>query len=143
MTTLLLGYQKGDAVSKDIVEKLGLKKEKIYVVDFFASWCGSCKKEMPHLSQASERANKRKIEFIGIDVDEDIAKGKSFQKELREDKKLTFKVIDDPKNEIIKEFDPIGMPALFFIKDLKVADALLGATDDIDKKIENILKGLK
>jgi len=143
MGTLLFGYQKGESISPNIIQKLELSKDKVYVIDFFASWCGSCKKEMPHLSKVNDTINKNKIEFIGVDVDTDLSKGESFQKELRDAKKLTFKVVNDPKNEIIKEFDPIGMPALYFVKDLKVVDALLGAQDDIDKKIKDILKGLE
>ena len=142
MTALLFGYQKGDVVSKDIATKLNLQKNKVYVIDFFASWCESCKKEMPHLSSIYNKIDKKRVGFIGVDVDEDINQGKNFQKELRDANKLTFKVIDDPKNEIIKEFNPIGMPALFFIKENRVVEMILGARDNIDEEVDEILKGL-
>ena len=142
-SSLLFSYQKGDVVSQDIQDKLNIKENKIYIIDFFASWCASCKKEMPYLSKINDTINKEKVEIIGIDVDEDIKKGQSFQKELKDANKLNFKVIDDPKSEIIKAFNPVGMPALFFIKNDKVADSILGAKDDIDKIILNELKGLE
>lgn len=142
-STLLFSYQKGDVVSQDIQNTLNIKENKIYIIDFFASWCASCKKEMPYLSKINDTINKEKIEIIGIDVDEDIKKGQSFQKELKDANKLNFKVIDDPKSEIIKAFNPVGMPALFFIKNDKVAGSILGAKDDIDKIILNELKGLE
>jgi len=142
-SSLLFSYQKGDVVSQDIQDKLSIKENKIYIIDFFASWCASCKKEMPYLSKINDTIDKEKIEIIGIDVDEDIKKGQSFQKELRATNTLNFKVINDPKSEIIKAFNPVGMPALFFIKNDKVASSILGAKDDIDKIILHELKGLE
>ena len=139
LSSLLFSYQKGDKLSQDIQDKLTIKNDKVYIIDFFASWCVSCKKELPHLSKLNPTLDKKITEIIGIDVDEDIKKGQSFQKELD----LNFRVIDDFKSEIIKEFNPIGMPAIFFIKDSKVVDSIVGAKDKIDTIIKQKLKNLK
>ncbi len=138
-TTLLFGYQKGDRVSANIIQKLHLQKEKIYIIDFFASWCHSCKKELPLLLKAYADVNHTKVELIGIDVDEDITKAKKFQQTFD----LNFSVINDPKGEIIEVFNPVGIPALYFIKAHKVRAMLLGAQDHIDQKITHILKELE
>ena len=138
VSTLLFGYQKGDMVSPTISKKLDLKNDKIYIIDFFASWCGSCKEEMPLLIKASQEMDKSKFELIGVDVDEELAKGEAFQKELN----ISFRVVNDPKNEIIKAFDPLGMPSLYAIKEGKVVDFLFGAKDNIDKLIADELKEL-
>jgi thiol-disulfide isomerase/thioredoxin len=138
VSTLLFGYQKGDMVSPTISKKLDLKNDKIYIIDFFASWCGSCKEEMPLLIKASQEMDKSKFELIGVDVDEELAKGEAFQKELN----ISFRVVNDPKNKIIKAFDPLGMPSLYVIKEGKVVDFLFGAKDNIDKLIADELKEL-
>jgi len=143
LTTLLFSYQKGDTLSQNIQGKLTIKQDKIYIVDFFASWCPSCEKEMPYISKVNNLINKEKIEIIGVCVDEDINMGQKFQEELKQNNALNFKVIDDTKGEIIKEFNPVDMPALFFIKENKVVDSIIGAKDNIDKVILEILKGLK
>ena len=135
---LLFGYQKGDVVKPDIAQKLDLKSDKIYIIDFFASWCGSCKEEMPLLIKASKEMDKSKFELIGVDVDEELSKGKAFQKELN----ISFRVVNDTKNEIVKAFDPVGMPSLYVIKDGKVVDFLFGAKDNIDKLIADELNKL-
>jgi thiol-disulfide isomerase/thioredoxin len=79
VSTLLFGYQKGDMVSPTISKKLDLKNDKIYIIDFFASWCGSCKEEMPLLIKASQEMNKSKFELVGVNIDEELAKGEAFQ----------------------------------------------------------------
>ncbi len=139
LSSLLFSYKAGDQISKSLQGKLNITKEKIYIVDFFASWCPSCEKEMPYISKVNNIINKDKIEIIGVGVDENIKEGMAFIEKLN----INFRVINDPKNEIIKEFDPIGMPAIFFIKNNRVVDSIIGAKNDIDQVILNKLKILK
>jgi len=141
--SLLFSYQEGDTLSPKMQNSLNLQKDKIYIVDFFASWCNSCEKEIPYISKVSERVDPAKVEVIGIDVDKNIEKAKAFQKELKSKNSLSFRVINDPKNNIIKEFKPIGMPALFYIKDAKVLKVIYGAVDNIDEVIFEDLKRLQ
>ena len=135
----LWGYQPGDTVSAETVQRLGLEKGKSYVIDFFASWCVSCRHELPLVEKVSRQLDGTKSEVIGVDVDEDVNSGVSFQKELG----LTFRVIDDPKGEIIQRFDPVGMPALYIIKNKKVTKVILGAKENIDRLITAALKESK
>ncbi len=141
-SSLLFSFQIGDKISQNVQNKLNIKEDKVYIIDFFASWCPSCEKEMPYISKVNETINKDNIEIIGVGVDEEIKNGEAFVKKLTDANKLNFKIIYDPKNELIKEFNPIGMPALYFIKNTKVIDQIIGAKDDIDKIILNKLKDL-
>jgi len=138
MTLSLFGYQKGESVSPNILEKLNLQPDKTYIIDFFASWCESCKKEMPLLIKVSKEIDKSKFELIGVDVDEKLSDGKEFQRDLN----ISFRVINDPKNEIIKAFNPLGMPSLYVVKNGKVIDFLFGAKDNIDELILEEIKEL-
>ena len=137
--TLLFSYQKGDTITQEMQGTLGMQKDKIYIVDFFASWCNSCEKEIPYISKVEQKIDSTKVEIIGVDVDKDINKAKAFQSELKSKNALTFRVINDPQNKIIKEFKPIGMPALFYVQNAKVLKIIYGAVDNID---EVILKDL-
>lgn len=138
--SLLFSYQKGDEVNLGLQKTLGMNESKIYIVDFFASWCSSCEKEIPYISKVHKKVDATKVEIIGVDVDKDIKKAKAFQEDLKSKNSLTFRVVNDPMNNIIKEFKPIGMPALFYVQSGKVVDVIYGAIDNID---EVILKDLK
>ena len=143
LSSLLFSYQEGDTISQNIQTKLNIKEDKIYIIDFFASWCKSCKKEIPYISKVYQKVDSSQVEIIGIDVDKDIEKAKSFQKELKSKNALTFRVINDPQNSIVKEFNPIGMPALFYIQNNKVVHMIYSAVDNIDEIILNDLKRLQ
>ena len=144
LLTNLFGYEKGDVIEQNIASHIGCtEKNKVYVIDFFASWCGSCKKEIPLISQANANIDKSKAEIIGIDVDKKVNQGIEFQQALKNKGQLNFKVINDPQNLIIAEFAPIGMPTLYYVKNRKIIDIITGAVDNIDTKILHDLKGIK
>lgn len=132
----LWAYQSGDTVAPEVGKKLGLQSNKTYVIDFFASWCISCKHELPLIEKLSRTLRTKNIEVIGVDVDENLQQAKAFQQELG----LTFPVVNDPKGEVIKRFDPVGMPAVYIVKNAKVTHMILGAKDHIDQLILAALK---
>lgn len=139
----LLAYDKDDTISSDISSHLGCTQDKVYIIDFFASWCGSCKKELPLISKVNSQIDKNKVEIIGIDVDKSVQKGIDFQNRLKADGNLNIRVINDPQNLVIAEFKPIGMPTLYFIKHNKIIDIITGAVDDIDEVILNKLREME
>ena len=140
LLTNLFAYNKGDYISDAMAKHLSCKGDKVYIIDFFASWCGSCKKEIPLISKVNNKIDSNKVEIIGIDVDKDINTGLSFQKKLKENGDLNFRVINDPSNSVISEFKPVGMPTLYYVKNKKVLGIVTGAVDNID---ELIIKNLE
>ncbi len=134
-TWSLMAYSAGDIVDKSVVEKLGLKKDKLYVIDFFASWCHSCKKELPMIAKVH---NEKVVEVIGINVDKDASKGQAFVSKSN----ISFKVIYDTDQKLISLFNPIGIPALYYVKNAKVLGSHIGAIKEIDKVIKEEVKGL-
>lgn len=138
-TTPALAYKVGDKLDTDVMSKLNIdpnNPNKITLVDFFASWCTSCKKELPLLNNIAIDTNK--VAIIGVDTDKNITKGKAFQKAL----KLTLPVYNDTSQSVVKKFSPFGMPALYYIKNGTVVKIRQGALPHIDKKVAKDLQQL-
>ena len=138
-TITLIALESGDILPPLATEKLSLQNDKVYIIDFFASWCHSCEKELPLINKLNSTIDKNTTEIIGVDVDENIEEGKTFQKELA----LNFKVINDANNEIIGAFNPVGMPSVFIVKNGKIITVIAGAKENIDNYILEGLKELK
>ena len=88
--------QVGKWVQGEAVKEI--EKGKVYVVEFWATWCGPCKATIPHLNELHTKL-KDKIIFIGQNVWEEDATGvEPFVKKMGD--KMTYRVaLDDTKAE--------------------------------------------
>jgi len=133
---------RGDTLSPELSKKLNLDPNKITLVDFFASWCVSCRIELPEVDALSKELTNQpigdKVDFIGVQVDEEADVAAAFLKEIN----LSFNVVDDQSQQVIGEFEPIGMPALYYIKNNQVLGIRFGAIPHIGQVIRNDLKQL-
>lgn len=62
--------------------KLSQFKGKYVVLDFWASWCKDCRKDLPNIKAAYERFSKAGVQFIGISFDEEKEKWEGAIKEF-------------------------------------------------------------
>ncbi|NOI67419.1 TlpA disulfide reductase family protein [Vibrio sp. 99-8-1] len=120
-------YQEGDTLSKEVLIRLNIDSSELTIVDFFAEWCVSCKEELPEVNQLAHELEGTGVSIKGVDVDESVEVGLQFQKQLG----LTFPVVNDPNQELIAEFKPIGMPALYYIYQGQVLKIRFGAINHI------------
>ena len=118
-----------------------LEKEKTTILSFFASWCPSCKKELPQLAKLHAAYQKQGIEIIGIDVDKKLEDAHKFQEKMKEH--LPFKVLNDTSNTIVGEYKPLGMPAIFIVKNNEVCATIFGAEEHLEERLEKELQTCK
>ena len=57
-------------------------KGKVVLVDFWASWCGPCRREMPNLVEAYAQYKGKNFEIVGVSLDQDAAAWKESIKKL-------------------------------------------------------------
>lgn len=57
-------------------------KNKVVLVDFWASWCGPCRREMPNLVEAYKQYKKKGLEIVGVSLDRNADDWKKAIKDL-------------------------------------------------------------
>ena len=70
--------------------------DKVYIVEFWATWCGPCVQAIPHLNEIYKKNKAKGLVVIGSNVGEDAATVSTFVKGMAG--KMTYNVaVDDPK----------------------------------------------
>jgi len=68
------------------------KGKKVYVIEFWATWCPPCRASIPHLTELQKKFNSKNVVFVGVS-DELLDEVKPFVKEQGE--KMDYNVAVD------------------------------------------------
>jgi peroxiredoxin len=83
----------------------------VVMINFWASWCGPCREEMPLLQQIHERYEALGFTLLGINVEEDSAVAQAWLHE----RPVSFPILYDPKNRVSKLYDVVAMPSTVLV----------------------------
>ncbi|XVJ58551.1 MAG: TlpA family protein disulfide reductase [Tepidisphaera sp.] len=88
-------------------------KNKIVMVDFWATWCHPCMEEMPHIAEAYDKFASQGLEVLGVSIDGagDAAKIKSTLKS----KKMSWLHIHDTNSAISRLYAVTSIPRAFLV----------------------------
>ena len=95
----------GDTVS------LASLKGKVVMLNFWASWCGPCRQEMPLVEQMHKRYSALGFTLVGVNVD---ANSKDAEEWLTKTP-VTFPVLFDRESKVSAMYDVKAMPSTVFI----------------------------
>ena len=93
--------------------KLSDFKNKVILLDFWASWCLPCRKEMPELIKFYDKHKKEGFIIIGVNIDDHSENIKKFIDKLSP--KPNFPILWDPNKEIPAKYNIEAMPTTIFI----------------------------
>jgi thiol-disulfide isomerase/thioredoxin len=140
----------------EIVKTIAAQKGKVVVMDCWATFCGPCKKEFPHLIELSNKYSQDKVQCVslsfdnnGVDpIEKNLPKIKEFLVEQKASKLLNFVTEDESDLLYDKErLDFVAIPAVFvydkqgkLIKrfDNSVKDAKPFTYADVEKLVEEL-----
>jgi thiol-disulfide isomerase/thioredoxin len=88
-------------------------KGQVVMLNFWASWCGPCRQEMPLLENIYKKYNKMGFTLIGVNVEPDSKDAEGFLKGLQVP--VSFPVIYDKDSTVSKAYDVQGMPSTVII----------------------------
>ena len=113
-------------------------KGKIVLVNFWATWCGPCRSEMPYIQQIYEEWSEDELVLLSINVGESADDVTSFM----QDNGLSFPVLLDREGESYIRYGALGLPTTLFIdKEGLLQDGMVGAFRSTEQ-IESILNQL-
>jgi peroxiredoxin len=121
--------------------RLGEQRGRVVLVNFWATWCGPCRQEMPHLNKLYDKYKSSGFVLLGVNVDEDTRQAASVASKLG----VKFPVLPDNDKRVSKQYDLSAMPSTVLIdRDGRVRylhrGYQSGYEDTYDRQIRELLK---
>jgi len=121
-----IGSQAPDFVLVDLEGKkhqLSDYRGKGVFLNFWATWCKPCEKEMPYMNELYPEYKEKGVEILAVDADETEVAVKSF----RDQYKLSFPILIDKGNKVLNTYGVGPIPATYLIdKNGKVVKIFIG-----------------
>ncbi len=91
--------------------KLSSYAGKVVVIDFFASWCEPCMRELPELEKLHRGLATTGVVFLGVSLDKERKNAEALVKRFG----LSFSVVHDPEGKVAEAYDPPKMPSTYVV----------------------------
>jgi len=124
-------------------QNLALQEQRgrVVLINFWATWCGPCKQEMPHLNRLHEKYRSAGLVLLGINIDDDPRNGIAGAAKLG----LKFPVLLDADKRVSRLYDLSSMPSTVVIdRDGRVRYLHRGYREgyelDYEQQIRELLK---
>ena len=83
----------------------------VVMINFWATWCGPCRKEMPHLEALHQRYKDLGFTLLGVNVEDDERGALKYLEETP----VSFEILFDPGNRVSEMYDVVAMPSTVMV----------------------------
>ncbi|KXH79748.1 peroxiredoxin [Sporosarcina sp. HYO08] len=134
-----VGLKQGDlppdftlpTLSGEEVKLSDLQGKKV-ILNFWASWCGPCRAEMPHMEKYYKKyKEKDNVEIVAVNLSTTERRGLKGVKEFKDSYKLTFPILLDEEGWAIDAYQIKPIPTTYLIHtDGTIAHKIVGPMDE-------------
>jgi thiol-disulfide isomerase/thioredoxin len=133
-----LNFTLKDIENKEV--KLSSLKGKVLLLDFWATWCGPCKVEIPWFIEFQQKYGKDGLQVVGVSIDDTLDKLKPYATQM----KMNYTVLQGLDQEAMQDaYGPLfGIPVTVLIsRDGKMCHKHVGLSskDAFEKEIKSLL----
>jgi peroxiredoxin len=119
--------------------RLQEQRGQVVLVNFWATWCGPCRQEIPHLNRLHEKYRASGFQVLGVNIDDDARAATELATRLG----VKFPVLLDTDKKASRLYDMSAMPATVVIdRDGRVRYIHRGYRDGFEKAYEQQIRGL-
>lgn len=129
VSEISLPDQKGNNIN------LSSLKGKVVLIDFWASWCGPCRRSEPALKKLYEKYQPQGFEIYGISVDEDKFAWKTA---IKQDK-INWLHVNDEKGEVASKWNVMFIPNTYLLDKTGKVVAVNPSHEQLDALIQKLL----
>lgn len=102
----------------------------VVLINFWATWCGPCKREMPGIEKVFKRYKNQGLTVIAISIDSEKSAILNFLKSIP----LSFPILHDPEIEVSKRYKVYAYPTSFLIdRNGIIREKFIGEEDWLDE----------
>ncbi len=121
--------------------KIGGAQDKVYLVDFWATWCAPCRQSMPFFQELHEEFGKRGLEVVGIALESGTEQEvRAFIKPLG----ITYRVVVPEDENAVRNLYRVEMfPTLYIVDQTgTIRYAETGFSNDLREEIRRVVEQL-
>jgi peroxiredoxin len=111
----------------------------VVMINFWATWCGPCRQEMPLLDDLYSRYERVGFSLLGVNIDDDSSRAMQMAEELG----VSFPVLFDERKEVSKLYQVEAMPVTVLVdREGKVRHVHLGYKPGYEEKYLTEIRSL-